>query len=639
MQAEAAAAPPFFVPRSAADSLQSIISSATKNLYGAPQLLNTGIAQLDGEDGVLGGGIPTGTIIGISSDTSTGLSRTLALKMLCRHLMKVGNRHQRAMIVDSTGTFNVQMLVEIAKGCTTREYTHAGHRMVWRERHEVLGVLERVGITRVFDIEGVWDVIGEIRGEITEGEEQDRENGLGMANGHPEQSEQRNDEQREFEMEHSSMRDGGDQENDDDTMSDHDWWVPLQAADEPPLSAPSLNNRAMDAEDIRSDDTQPFGPLAGPPSIPDSPPNPGRPPSSPLTPPLLSNPVVVDTSSPLSSPPKSPSSSSSLRSELIIDPSPIRPKTNTVLAQAYQGEAVPSTFEEEEDMSAQSPSPPQATVSPSPLPPSSPHVAATPAAVYALPSEGFEEALAADSRTQATQPHSSSDSDSSSCTSSYVSSPSPERNQFPPGSQWDEASKTQEPPSILLIDSLLPLLTELFGSSSDRTTAHRQLQQLSRILTSLSRSTSQPLTVIVLNSTTTLSPAKSIEEGIVRSAFADVNCVPSFGAVYEGMVDLNLLVSRLPARQGDAENFYGGQGGVRWTNVVECLRDDCPDLGRYIGDEDGKDGKEKLSQKMNREGRWGAFDVVTEGEELMLKDPELGRKLRVYEVVHFGRRP
>ena len=169
------------------------------------------------------------------------------------------------------------------------------------------------------------------------------------------------------------------------------------------------------------------------------------------------------------------------------------------------------------------------------------------------------------------------------------------------------------------------------------------------VLSEMTRSISHPLTVLIINSTTTLSLAKSIEEAILRSVFADVKHVPSFGAVYDGMIDLSLLVSKLPARQEDAERLYGyGKAGrsARWTNVVECLRDDAPDLQRWIGKDDGKverKRKERPGRRTNREGRWGAFDVVTEqgqeGGELLFKDPELGRTLGRTEVVYFGRRP
>lgn len=322
---------------------------------------------------------------------------------------------------------------------------------------------------------------------------------------------------------------------------------------------------------------------------------------------------------------------------------------NTVLSQAYQGETLPSSLQSEEQvepstMAETAMSPSQQPISPSPLPPSSPPVpiSTTPAPAFAPPTKGFEHHM-----TEAAQPcqDSDSDKDSSSDTSSYISSPSPQRNQLPPGSHWADAITAAEPPSILIIDSLPPLLTDLFGESSDRTAAHEQLQQLIRVLTSLARSTANPLSVIILNSTTVPSPAKSLDEHLARSIFADVKDIPSFGAVYDGMIDLSLLVSKIPAEQTDTDSLYGGSGACHYTNIIECLRDDTPDLARWMeGDGDGKGRrKERPGRRTNREGRWGAFDVVTEkiqeGEELLFKDPELERNLGEYEVVHFGRRP
>ena len=156
----------------------------------------------------------------------------------------------------------------------------------------------------------------------------------------------------------------------------------------------------------------------------------------------------------------------------------------------------------------------------------------------------------------------------------------------------------------------------------------------------MSRSTVHPLTVILLNSTTVTNAAKSLDEHLMRSVFADSKAIPSFGAVYDGMVDISLLVSKVPRTQQDAEALYGGYGECcSYTNVVECLRDDVPDLARWTEEEEGIKRKGRIGERMNREGRWGSFDVLRMNGEVVVRDPDLGRKLGRYQDVSFGRRP
>lgn len=140
----------------------------------------------------------------------------------------------------------------------------------------------------------------------------------------------------------------------------------------------------------------------------------------------------------------------------------------------------------------------------------------------------------------------------------------------------------------------------------------------------MSRSTVRPLTVMLLNNATTARPAaKSLDEHLTRSVFSDSKAIPSFGAVYDGMIDLNLLVSKVPRRQEDAEALYGGYGEhCSYTNVVECLRDDTPDLQRWI-EEEGDSVREEAGKRMNREGRWGSFDVFKLDGEVVMRDLDL----------------
>ena len=648
LQGEASSAPPFFQPISAASILNGMLRAYQSN----PQApLTTGISSIDSHDGVLGGGIPQGCVIGISSDLSEGSGRILALRLLIRDLLHFKNRHKRAIIIDSTGTFPLLTLLEVIKGCvgeisdgTTK--TASGQRMPWREKVIVERLLDRIGITRVFDLEGVWDVLGEIRtgrdgqGEIKKGGGEDEEGGKQVERGNGGSINERQEMEQESVEEYRrvmSFRLGGGED-------------PVERIEEQRETreesmetlGQSVQHDILKGHNASFQDTQ-LAQRAGTLRTKPSPPEKVAPPtSSPLTPP----PPVKEpeTSSPLSSLPASPSpprsvSSSSLRSELIIEPSPVKGRTNTVMSQAYQGETLPPSIP-----SSASPSSVAAVIFPSPLPPSSPPVMEPQAPIFAPPTEGFETHLATDAVRKDDKSDLDIDTDSSSDTSSYLRGehPSPSRNKAaqPPASQWQDA-KSAPPPSILLVDSLPTLITQLFGNgTSDRTMAHRELSQLSRVLVQMSRSMVHSLAVVLLNSTTAPNAAKSRDEHLIRSVFEDTKAVPSFGAVYDGMVDITLLVSKVPRTHEDAEALYGGYGACcSYTNVVECLRDDTPDLARWMEEEEVIKGKGRMEKRVNREGRWGRFNVLRMDGEAVIRDPDLGRRLGRYEDVGFGRRP
>ena len=609
--------------------------------------LTTGISSIDSQDGVLGGGIPQGCVIGISSDLSEGSGRILALRLLIRDLLHFKNRHRRAIIIDSTGTFPLLTLLEVIKGCvgeisdgTTK--TASGVRMPWREKVIVERLLDRIGITRVFDLEGVWDVLREIRagrdgqGEEEEGRGEDEEGGKQVERGNEMQEGGQEFVEEYRRVMSSRLRDG---ENRVERIEEQ-----RETREESMETlGQSAQHDILKVHNASSQDTQLAERVETLLRTKPSPPEKVTPPtSSPLTPPPPDK--EPETSSPLSSLPASPSpprsvSSSSLRSELIIEPSPVKRRTNTVMSQAYQGESLPPSTP-----SSPSPSSVAAAIFPSPLPPSSPPVMESQAPIFAPPSEGFETHLATDAVMKDDKSDSDTDTDSSSDTSSYLRGehPSPSRNKTapPPASQWQDA-KSAPTPSILLVDSLPTLMTQLFGNgTSDRTTAHRELAQLSRVLVKMSRSAVHSLAVVLLNSTTVPNVAKSLDEHLMRSVFEDTKAVPSFGAVYDGMVDITLLVSKVPRTHEDAEAMYGGYGErCSYTNVVECLRDDMPDLARWMEEELVIKGKGRMGKRMNREGRWGAFDVLRMDGEAVIRDPDLGRRPGRYEDVGFGRRP
>lgn len=648
LQAEASSASPFFQPISAASILNGMLR-AYQSKPRAP--LTTGIPSIDCQDGILGGGISQGCVIGLSSDFSEGSGRILALRLLIRDLLRFENRLKRAMIIDSTGTFPLTTLLEVIKGCvgetndgTTK--TLAGQRMPWREKVIIEGLLERIGISRVFDLEGVWDVIGEIRaGRDEEEEKEEEEKGESEEGGKEVKSEnggsmnetqERAQEFVGYRKVVSSTLGGG--EGPVERIEEHGG----NRNERMGTLGQSAQHDILEAHNASSQDTQLAQEAATLPANPSPPEKVAPPTSPPLSPPPPDK--EPETSSPLSSLPASPSpshsvSSSSLRSELVIEPSPVKERTNTVISQAYQGESLPPSTSSSPSLSFVA-----AAISPSPLPPSSPPVTESHAPIFAPPTKGFETHLAINAVRKDDESDSHIDTESSSDTSSYLRGehPSPSRNNAPPppAPQWQDARSAPQP-SILLIDSLPALMTQLFGNgTSDRTTAHRELAQLSRVLTQMSRSTVHPLTVILLNSIAVPNAAKSLDEHLMCSVFADSKAVPSFGAVYDGMVDITLLVSKVPRSQEDAEALYGGYGECcTYTNVVECLRDDIPDLARWMEEEEGIKRNGRIGKRMDREGRWGSFDVRRMDGEAVMTNSELRRKVGEYKDVGFGRRP
>jgi hypothetical protein len=204
---------------------------------------------------------------------------------------------------------------------------------------------------------------------------------------------------------------------------------------------------------------------------------------------------------------------------------------------------------------------------------------------------------------------------------------------------------------ILLVDNLTTLITTLFALTSP-SAAHALLSQLSRTLATLTRSSS--LTVFLLNSLVT-KPAR-FRQGVEGqpeqqrekkgSVFRGIKATPSLGMVFENFVDLHLMAHRLPRGVGDAEGAYGVErsgtgeedGGevsegeekrvsrkmgerngdtIRFANVLEVLKDECPDLERW----EGVSGEEMPGRWVGREKRWGVFKVVG---GVGLEDDEFG---------------
>ncbi|ELR07974.1 hypothetical protein GMDG_02833 [Pseudogymnoascus destructans 20631-21] len=187
---------------------------------------------------------------------------------------------------------------------------------------------------------------------------------------------------------------------------------------------------------------------------------------------------------------------------------------------------------------------------------------------------------------------------------------------------------------IILLDNLTTLITTLFSRTSTPL-AHRLLSQLSLTLSTLARSSS--VTIFLLN-TLVRKSAKTAgnpeqqrkkEQQKQHSVFAGMTATPSLGVVFDGFVELHLVCFALPRGREDAEGVYGvelpddedgtgaeergdnrqrgsAEGGIRFANVIEVLKDDCPQLERWEGVSGGK----RPRKKGDRENRWASFGVV-----------------------------
>lgn len=142
------ASPPPFIPESAYSILHSHLSAPTL----PPLKTGTSI-----DDVVLDGGIPRGCIIGISSpECIQSGARRIGLRFLLNGLLdkqntKTGSIESRIMILDTTGHFTsdtsgLQDLVTVSNQLTAS------------------AALDRVDITRVFTIAGLYEVLADLLG-------------------------------------------------------------------------------------------------------------------------------------------------------------------------------------------------------------------------------------------------------------------------------------------------------------------------------------------------------------------------------------------------------------------------------------------------------------------------------------------
>lgn len=201
------------------------------------------------------------------------------------------------------------------------------------------------------------------------------------------------------------------------------------------------------------------------------------------------------------------------------------------------------------------------------------------------------------------------------------------------------ASPKQQPeqslPDMIVVTHFSSIMTSLF-THREKSAAHAALQLLASHLHYLSRNLPTSPLILLLNSTTTpdTAPSKphspvrygSPQRGVSKAMDQTLRSIfhpppppsgygyptaaaaastmrrvkPSFGLVFSQLLDLHMLVTRVPRGKDDAESM-AAEGGGQVVQVVEVLLDD-------MGVWEGRRGTRK-----NREQRWGAVVVDDNG--------------------------
>ncbi|CZT03314.1 uncharacterized protein RAG0_10110 [Rhynchosporium agropyri] len=159
---------------------------------GRPERLSAGCREVDE---VLGGGVERGVVLGISAGVEDKEARLLSLHLLASVLLpsrpSLSSNHQstsqpprtKAIIIDTSGSFPLPLLASVLKSRLLEIQSQKAQNAVKTGNHavkvsepskdargagsggvddEVQKCLEMVAVSRVFDVEGLWEVIGEV---------------------------------------------------------------------------------------------------------------------------------------------------------------------------------------------------------------------------------------------------------------------------------------------------------------------------------------------------------------------------------------------------------------------------------------------------------------------------------------------
>ncbi|PVH85020.1 hypothetical protein DL98DRAFT_511953 [Cadophora sp. DSE1049] len=215
-----------------------------------------------------------------------------------------------------------------------------------------------------------------------------------------------------------------------------------------------------------------------------------------------------------------------------------------------------------------------------------------------------------------------------------------------------EEDREDEGIEIIIVDNMTHIINELFARK-EKSDAHTLLTLLSSTLHTLSK-TNNILTI--LHNSTNLSnsntsypqPNQNPNRGEnhstlhalpTRSIFSSAAQKPALGQIFAHFPDIHLFLHTLPRGKRDAEMLYGGESdlsnndstagygldeeiasgeGVRYTTVIEVLKDEAPSLD----DENG--GGRRRKKFAYREQRWTAVDVSGDGMGLVCAFAEKG---------------
>ncbi|KAI1181093.1 hypothetical protein F4777DRAFT_525844 [Nemania sp. FL0916] len=611
-------------------------------------ILSTGCAEID-DAMLVGGGFERGCVVGVSAE-EMDFAVLLGLQTIARTLVFAdGNSTpRRAAIVTTLPVTTILPILRDVIRCQAQLKLGPRHPDVDAELRRSL---EAISISRIFDIEGLWEVLRELReahDDRGSTHDEDRGEKRGEDTVHPHASD-KNYEQREQEREaEDAMRNPADDErmetppaaqreevetNPTDSLLSSESPEPTAPLPRPITQLPPLRI-ASDIEPLvrRSEvlDSEDEAPLSLSPLS--SSPLSSPPPSSELAAEEASFPVLERLSSPASQ-----DSGSDSGQNLDPDPGPnVEPHSRSQMQSSLE----PATFEPGLEP---------------PPPPSSPSLS-PPQREEHLPS----------------RPHSPS----------------------PPPSAQRKTNTSQRPtiPDIILVTHVSSLFSALF-TQRERASAHEHLRDLGTYLRRLTRmgtstSTGGPL-IMLLNTTTSTStstsqrpstaaqqpqppPPPAVIPTTLRSIFTPnpqshpqahphnagsistgIN-KPAFGASFAQLLDLHLLCTRLPRTRDDAIvaaalGSAAGTEDVRRVWVVEVLLDELrawdwdhnsvkqgeskneakgngdgnsktrgvdededEDVsGKHGGsdDDDGSNGIELPPHRINREQRWAAVDV------------------------------
>lgn len=584
----------------------------------------TGCFELD-DATLLSGGFERGCVVGVSAEEDD-VALVLGLQTVARLLLsssgkggkKEGKKKPRVMIVTTMG---VGSLVGVL-----REVLRAQGGDGWRERErEVLG---RVAVSRVFDVNGLWEVLAEVDAL---GSSQEVGEGLNT----PEMGQGQADESDES----GNSNEGVDSQPCGDQVG-------LEPA---PLSArkavPGLDEDEQQHGYTSHVNEMSSSPLSDPPSsLPD------------IAPWDTSKPARIDTRG--------------------AGMGELHTEETATGDEGFSRETPPGKREEIQDSEAE-----EGFSSPLAPADSSPDSSS-----IKLP-EPQPEKLASPTSLPINSSHDQSDRESATSPSKSAKAANLEEADLPTrpailkNAQDDKAesqpkAKTPEPvdiethptepssckdesnhPDIILITHMSTLLSSLFHQR-EKATAHQTLQLLASHLRYLTRSTEHggPL-IMILNSTTssensvaapgqddgpprpqppggppiTNRPLDSTLRSIFNPPPLPVSGLPysydtphsrrnkpSFGLIFTQLLDLHLLCTKIPRTRADAEALYAptspGMGkAVDYVWAVEVLLDE---LGVWEGRENVLEGRPRRF----RDQRWGAVEVRRDATGVRIAD-------------------